>query len=686
LSAAETSSAFNRDLVREEHQVPTLNWIGKRTVVNHHWRLSYRLLECDRGLSAGDPAASNLLVQGDNLEVLKALLPYYAGRIKCIYVDPPYNTGREDWVYNDNVNSPELRKWLGEVVGLEVEHLDRHDKWLCMMYPRLALLKEFLREDGIILCSIDDAEAHRARCLLDELFGPENFIAQLVWDKTRKNDAKLFSAGHEYIIVYARSLQRLKALKTTWRERKSGAREVIEYWRDLKRRHGEDYEAIQEALRAWYKSLPKNHPSRKLSRYKWVDRNGPWRDRDISWPGGGGPRYTVRHPRTGLPCKVPERGWGFATREEMQRQIQRGLIEFRKDHNQPPFRKAHLLPIPREPEASKRKAKHDRAENASHEAGLQVMASVFRKQTQASAKLLRKIFDGRKVFPNPKDHEVLMRLIRYVTGPDDIVLDAFAGSGSTGHAVLQLNHEDGGNRRFILVEIMEDTCKAITAERLRRVIEGGEDLRPLGGGFRFCRLGPSLFDETGAVDEAATFSDVASHVFFIETGMPMAKRATAKSPLLGVYQGKALYLLYNGVFGDKRPIGGNVLTRERLRTLPPHDGPRIIYGEESRLAPQRLKRERIVFKQVPHEIKMNSKAPASSRSATQPAPTRGAFHPTSLNGPRQRSHARDRIAALIRPLQVAANESGPRRNSRRVLSKGTTSPSRPTGRIRTVRS
>jgi len=198
--------------------MPTLNWIGKKAVVNHHRQVPFRLLKDLPELSVGDPGTGNLIVEGDNLLALKALLPYYGGQIKCIYIDPPYNTGNEKWVYNDNVNAPEMKEWLGKVVGAENEDLSRHDKWLCMMYPRLSLLSKFLTADGVIFVSIDDFEAFRLRCVLDEIFGAHNFIAQLVWDKTRKNDAKLFSVGHEYILVYANSLQYLRKRKTVWRE------------------------------------------------------------------------------------------------------------------------------------------------------------------------------------------------------------------------------------------------------------------------------------------------------------------------------------------------------------------------------------------------------------------------------------------------------------------------------------
>lgn len=189
--------------------MPTLDWIGKKAVLNHHRQVPYRLLHCNGELSVDDPNSGNLLVQGDNLLALKALLPYYAGKVKCIYIDPPYNTGNENWVYNDAVNSTEMRNWLGKVVGAEAEDLSRHDKWLCMMYPRLSLLKSFLSEDGAIFISIDDHELHLLRLLMDEVFGSRNFVAAIIWQKvySPKNSAKHFSEDHDYIIVYAKNTE-----------------------------------------------------------------------------------------------------------------------------------------------------------------------------------------------------------------------------------------------------------------------------------------------------------------------------------------------------------------------------------------------------------------------------------------------------------------------------------------------
>jgi adenine-specific DNA-methyltransferase len=587
--------------------MPTLNWIGKNAVVDHHKQVPFRLLKCNDKLSVGDDSG-NLLVQGDNLEALKALLPYYAGHVKCIYIDPPYNTGNEGWVYNDNVNSPEMRGWLGKVVGGEAEDLSRHDKWLCMMYPRLVLLHKFLREDGIILISIDDFEAAYLKSILDEIFGRQNFIAQLVWEKGRKNDARLFSVGHEYMLVYAYSLDYLRGQGTIWREPKPGAREIWDEYLRLLNIHGNDDEAEEKALKDWYKSLPAKNPSKALSRYKHIDKYGPWRDRDISWPGGGGPRYEVLHPVTKKPCKVPESGWRFASPEEMQRQIDLGLVVFREDHTKPPFRKAHLRPIPEEISETE-EASSEEAEDT--EVGLQVMPSVIYKQSQVAVKLLRKVMNG-KVFENPKDHEVLARLFRYMTNPGDTILDSFAGSGTTAHAVLQMNKEDNSNRRFILVEMDSNIAQNITTERLKRVARGytykdqkGNKKKEagLGGGFRYCELGATLFDADGQIREEVKYNDLAQHVYFIESGQPLPQNAKKHFPLLGIYNDTAVYLLYNGILKDKKANGGNVLTRAMLQSLPKHEGPKIIYGTGCLLSEDKLRELGITFRQVPYEVK-----------------------------------------------------------------------------------
>ena len=247
---------------------------------------------------------NNIFIEGDNLEVLKLLFKPYFGRVNLIYIDPPYNTG-QDFIYPDNYADP-LANYLevtgqvdaeGNLLTSNPETSGRfHSAWLSMMYPRLFLARQLLSENGVICVSIDDFEVHHLRLLMNEIFGEENFIAQLVWEKGRKNDAKLFSVGHEYILLFAQSKAALRENKTVWREPKPGAQEIWDEYSRLREIHKEDDRAIEAALVAWYQRLPKGHPAKGLSRYRHVDKFGPWRDRDISWPGGGGPRYDVVHP------------------------------------------------------------------------------------------------------------------------------------------------------------------------------------------------------------------------------------------------------------------------------------------------------------------------------------------------------------------------------------------------------
>ena len=411
----------------------------------------------------------NLFIEGDNLEALKLLQESYLGKVRLIYIDPPYNTGG-DLVYRDDFSSS-TQEYLwkshqisetGEKLVSNTEANGRfHSDWLSMIYPRLRLAKRFLAKDGVILVSIDDAEQASLRRLMDEVFGEQNFIAQLVWEKGRKNDAKLFSTGHEYVLVYAKSKSTLRERKTTWREEKPGAREIWDEYLRLRELHGDDEPAIERDLSAWFSSLPRTDPSKKWARYKRVDEHGPWRDDNISWPGGGGPRYDVIHPVTGKPCKVPERGWIWPDPETMKEKIRLGVVEFRDDHTQPPLRKSHLRPIAGEDDTS------DVEQSAGDdvELAVQVRGTYFYKQSQVSVKHLRNLM-GAKVFNNPKDHEVLSRLFEYVLdGRDGIVMDFFAGSGTTAEAVFDLCARTGLNCPVILVqlpELLEENLKSAT--------------------------------------------------------------------------------------------------------------------------------------------------------------------------------------------------------------------------------
>ena len=530
--------------------MPTLDWIGKKAVLNHHRQVPYRLLRCDASLSAGDPDCGNLLVQGDNLLALKALLPYYAGKVKCIYIDPPYNTGNENWVYNDAVNSPEMQKWLGKVVGAEVEDLSRHDKWLCMMYPRLSLLKEFLTEDGVIFVSIDDTELGHLRCLMDEVFGPANFVSSVVWQKRTSPDARAtIGPAHDSIVAYARSLSRFKERRLL---------------------------------------LPLTGDQTKGYKNPDNDPRGPWSSVDMTAQvGHATPEqfYDIVSP-AGKRLPPPQgRCWGYAE-ATVRKLIDDNRVWFGKTGKSRPRLKRFLS----EAEGVAPWTWWTNQEVGHNQEAKQELIEIL----------------GRDVdFETPKPLRLLRRILQLGALSDSLILDSFVGSGTTAHATLALNNADAGHRRFIVIEMDERISRAVTAERLRRAIHGYGDTKGLGGGFRYCNLAEPLFDETGNIRECVAFRELAAHIFFTETGSPIPKQVTGRSPFLGVHEGKAVYLLFNGVLGDKRADGGNVLTGEVLRKLPNHNGTKVIYGEGCRLGPARLKREGIIFKQIPYRIKVS---------------------------------------------------------------------------------
>lgn len=459
--------------VDEREEKYGLNWHGKRRARQLALTPSTGTLRPCPEDSVDWATTQNLVIEGDNLEVLKLLQKSYAGKVKLIYIDPPYNTGT-DFVYPDDYrdNVKNYLELTGQVEGgrritSNTEASGRfHTDWLNMIYPRLKLARGLLREDGVILMSIDDHELENLRHMSNDVFGEENFVACMIWEKSRKNDAKFVSIGHEYMLVYAKSQACLRDLKTVWREEKPGAREIWDQYVVLRTKHGTDDRAIEDDLQGWFSALDKKHPAKKWSRYKRVDANGPWRDRDISWPGGGGPRYDVLHPDTGLPCKVPEAGWRYSRSEEMQRQIRLGLVEFRDDHTEPPFRKAHIRPITAELEAEELvdaplngasdESQGGNGEESEEGFATQVRGSYFYKQSQVAVKYLRELL-GANVFTNPKDHFELAKLFDYVTANDKsaLIMDFFAGSGSSGHSVMELNLADGGSRRYILVQLPE---------------------------------------------------------------------------------------------------------------------------------------------------------------------------------------------------------------------------------------
>jgi adenine-specific DNA-methyltransferase len=534
--------------------MPTLNWIGKDAVLNHHQEVPFHLLRSNPDLSVGDPDSGNLLVEGDNLLALKALLPYYAGQVKCIYIDPPYNTGNESWVYNDNVNSPEIREWLGQVVGKEVEDLSRHDKWLCMMYPRLQLLAKFLRPDGFLFISLDEIEVARFRLMMEEILPPVSYITTLIWKSRRNLDNRSLhniSIDHEYVVAYRSGNGAFRGLD----------KDMSKY------------------------SNPDNDP------------RGPWMSDNLVGLATKERRpnlhYDLVNPDTGdiYPCS--DKGWRYS-RETMARLIAEERILW-------PTRKT-----------GRPRHKKFAADLQSEYAGFSsfIQCGNTNEGTEEVSRIM-----GREQFIFPKPRSLIESLLQQTTTDQDLVLDAFAGTGTTAHAVLNLNKQDGKQRHFILVEMDPHIARSIAAERLQRVGQGYTWVDPrgqsykvpgLGGGFRYCTLGETLFDADGQLrHDVLTFADLARHVFFTETGAPPPANVEGTTPLIGVHNNTAIYLLYNGILDDVRPDAGNVLTRALLAALPPHDGPKVIYGNGCLLSQDYLKQQGITFRQTPYEIKTN---------------------------------------------------------------------------------
>jgi len=548
--------------------MPTLNWIGKEAVVNHHLQVPFHLLKDVPGLACGDPGSGNLIVQGDNLVALKALLPYYAGQVKCIYIDPPYNTGNENWVYNDNVNSPIIRDWFGKTVGGEGETLDRHDRWLCMMYPRLALLRQLLSRDGIIAVSIDDNELNLLGVLLDNIFGIKNRLACIPWlaEPSGGKQKTALRKGHEYILIYHNG----DDSNLTREEKSSGDL-------DKKDKFGK-YRKGRELLKWGEQSLKEDRPN------MWFPLIAP--DETEVYP----VRNDGREGRWRLGKKNPLILKTLADSENVH-------WEMRPYDNDIKVNGKHERWVP-----------YEKIRNTKRSFGWSTWLDSHGYNADATREL-KDIF-GQKTFDTPKPVQLINWIISIHQDDDALVLDSFSGSGTTAHAVLSLNKQDGGNRRFILIEMEPKIAKEVTAERVRRVAEGyesskGEKIEGLGGGFRYCELGEPLFYKDGKIREYVSYDDLARHVYFTETGEPLPREKRTTSPFLGECRGVGIYLLYNGILGDKTANGGNVLTRAILARLPKYDGQKVIYCAGCLLGRDRLQAERIIIRQTPYEIKIS---------------------------------------------------------------------------------
>ena len=561
--------------------MPTLNWIGKEAVINHHDEVPIHTLTHDPDRSFGvdnEPLGTgNLLIEGDNLIALKALLPYYAGKVKCIIIDPPYNTGNENWIYDDNVNNPTIQKWLGKTVGVLAADLSRHDKWLCMMYPRLCLLHQLLREDGVIFISIDDNEVHHLHSLMNEIFGETNFIACLptVMNLKGNNDEFGFAGTHEYTLCWAKNKKFAQI-----GEFEVDEEGILDSWLE------DDYGYYKKG--AGLKATGQNAPRAKRPNLYYPIFVGPQDEVSVV------ENCETKNYEKVLPITNNEKmSWRWErktvaanTHDLIVERTGSGITIFKKQ-------RPTLGDLPtRKPKSLLYKPEYSSGN------GTTVLKQIF----------------GEKVFDNPKPVQLLKDFVSLSTQHNDIILDSFAGSGTTGHAVLAQNSEDGGKRQFILVEMKPKIAREITAVRLERVSEGYTFERKgrlqhvfgTGGTFSYYHVGETFLEKS-----EISFSEMAQLLFFKETGIPMAvdtvlsllegdrpsygscdadeKRQRA---FLGSADGVGVYLLNSD----------DILTEELINRLPRHDGSKIIHCGGTQLTEATLKQLSITFRQMPYNL------------------------------------------------------------------------------------
>ena len=581
--------------------MPTLEWIGKNKVVNHHQEVPFRVLERqysfdEQGQHTENNGSENMIIHGDNLEALKALLPQYEGKVKCIYIDPPYNTGNEGWCYNDNVSDPYIQKWLGEVVGKEGEDLTRHDKWLCMMYPRLMLLQKLLADDGVIFISIDDNELYNLKSICDEIFGASCYVSDIAWQRTysTRNDSKGIVNEVEHILVYSK----------------------VPEWNPNKLPRTEEMNA----------------------RYSNPDNDVcAWKSTDAFAPGASthqGMVYAIQNPFTGV-LLYPSNGrhWSLGKDQMFEIMSQWGEYELREiDDVQ---KRASICGVSEEQVKSSVKAimLSDNLENAAQKAsaiynrgqwplfyfGQDGKGGIRRKtylntvggriptnfwpfsetgHTDEAKKEMLAIFDGKATFDTPKPHRLIEFVLKVAGTQDALILDSFAGSGTTAHAVLNMNKADGGHRKFILVE-MGDYADTITAERVKRVImgygEGKNAVEGTGGSFSYYELGEPLLLPNGNLNEKVGTVKIRDYIWYTETKKPLPDHKNSNPYFLGENNSTAYYFFYE-------PQKVCVLNYDFVATIPEKAEGYIIYADRCTLSEQELQQLGITFKKIPRDI------------------------------------------------------------------------------------
>lgn len=559
--------------------MPTLHFKGKTFVQNHHLAVKYHQLVPKKELSLTDKVSlhDNLIIQGDNLKALKALLPTYAGKVKCIYIDPPYNTGNEKWVYNDNVNSPMINEWLGKIV--DKEDMTRHDKWLCMMMPRLKLLRELLSEEGVIFISCDDNELYNMRVLLEEIFTEGNWVGTIIWRNVTDNNPTNIAIEHEYVVCYAKSKD---ALEPIWKSKISDAKQkLIEIGNELTAKYKKQ-EELQQQYSNWFRQ--NKVFLGQLDRYKYIDKDGVYTgSQSVHNPGREGYRYDVIHPITKKPCKQPLMGYRFPE-NTMKELLREKKILFGEDETKIIELKVYA------------KDYEDK------------LPSVIQLDGRLGSYDLKEIFpENKKSFDNPKPVQLLRQIFSYLISDEDIILDSFAGSGTTAQAVLELNKEDGGNRKFILVE-MEDYTNTITAERVRRVIKGVKaaksDLlkKGTGGSFSYFELGDTIEMESLLRGKnLPSYTEFARYLFYTATGEEFNEKAiNEKTGFIGESKNYEVYLFYKA---ELDWLKKNALTLELCKSLPKFKNKqRLVFAPAKYVDDHTLLDYRIDFCQLPYEI------------------------------------------------------------------------------------
>jgi adenine-specific DNA-methyltransferase len=536
--------------------MPTLHWIGKEKVINHHQEVPYRVLHKKYDFNSKETFTSeNKIIHGDNLEALKSLLPEYEGRINCIYIDPPYNTGNENWVYNDNVNHPKIKKWLGDVVGKEGEDLSRHDKWLCMMYPRIKLLHKLLAKDGAIFISIDDNEQANLKLICDEIFGASNFLINICWQKKQspQNDAINFSDMHDFVLVYAKQI-------------KKNREDDIGFKRNL---------------------VPKSEEQK--SRYKNPDKDsrGSWASGDCTSNKTKFERpnlyYPILNPLLNQEIYPSEsRVWRYE-KSTFAKLLNEKRIYFGKDGKSFPRLKQFQSDL------------NDGVVPSSW------WTREFAGDNQSGRRILRTIFqDVESDFSTPKPIDLLKRIFQISTSKNSLILDSFAGSGTTAHAVLNLNKSDGGNRKFILIE-MEDYADSITAERVKRVIQGyGEGNKAVpgtGGDFSYYELGAKLFDEEGILNEAVSLKEIQSYIWYSETRTKWNPTSqVTDSYHLGTLEDSAYYFIFEKE--ELTTLDFETITQWITQPAAQY----IVYADNCLLPEVMMQQHKIIFKKIPRDI------------------------------------------------------------------------------------